>query len=166
MNTGWTVFSQIMDFLPLRDFRKCVKRYPGLSGKTSACLLRGQRDRTEPGVSHQLFYVAGDNHRTTLKMPLAGGAILLKWIKQHLRIKAFFGTAKNAVKTQIWIAISVYVLIAIIKKQLNPDLSLYTILQILSVTLFEKISISQVLMEAGYKTENIDSSNQLMLFDL
>ena len=92
--------------------------------------------------------------------------LFFKWIKQHLRIKAFFGTTENAVKTQIWIAISVYVLVAIIKKQLNLDLSLYTILQILSVTLFEKVSILQVLMEAGYKTENIDSCNQLMLFDL
>jgi len=92
--------------------------------------------------------------------------LFFKWIKQHLRIKAFFGTTENAVKTQIWIAISVYVLIAIIKKQLNLDLNLYTILQILSITLFEKVSILQVLMEAGYKTESTDSCNQLMLFDL
>jgi len=92
--------------------------------------------------------------------------LFFKWIKQHLRIKAFFGTTENAVKTQIWIAISVYVLVAIIKKQLNLDLNLYTILQILSLTLFEKVSISQVLMEAGYKPDNTDSCNQLMLFDL
>jgi len=92
--------------------------------------------------------------------------IFFKWIKQHLRIKAFFGATENAVKTQIWIAISVYVLVAIIKKQLNLDLNLYTILQILSVTLFEKVSILQVLMEAGYKTDNTDFCNQLMLFDL
>ena len=92
--------------------------------------------------------------------------LFFKWIKQHLRIKAFFGTTKNAVKTQIWIAISVYVLVDIIKKQLNLDLSLYTILQILSVTLFEKVSILQVLTEAGYKTDGADSCNQLMLFDL
>ena len=92
--------------------------------------------------------------------------LFFKWIKQHLRIKAFFGTTENAVKTQIWIAISVYVLVAIIKKQLNLDLNLYTILQILSVTLFEKVSILQVLMEAGCKTDNADFCNQLMLFDL
>jgi len=92
--------------------------------------------------------------------------LFFKWIKQHLRIKAFFGTTKNAVKTQIWIAISVYVLVAIIKKQLNLDLNLYTILQILSVTLFEKVSILQVLTEAGYKTHSTNSYNQLMLFDL
>lgn len=92
--------------------------------------------------------------------------LFFKWIKQHLRIKAFFGTTENAVKTQIWIAISVYVLVAIIKKQLNLELNLYTILQILSVTLFEKVSILQVLMEAGYKTDDTDFCNQLMLFDL
>ncbi len=92
--------------------------------------------------------------------------LFFKWIKQHLRIKAFFGTTKNAVKTQIWIAISVYVLVAIIKRQLNLDLSLYTILQILSVTLFEKVSILQALTDAGYKTDDVDSYNQLMLFDL
>ena len=67
--------------------------------------------------------------------------IFFKWIKQHLRIKAFYGTTENAVKTQIWIAIAVYVLVAIVKKQLHLDLSLYTILQILSVTLFEKTPI-------------------------
>lgn len=92
--------------------------------------------------------------------------LFFKWIKQHLRIKVFFGTTENAVKTQIWIAISVYVLVAIIKKQLNLELNLYTILQILSVTLFEKVSILQVLMEAGYKTDDTDFCNQLMLFDL
>jgi len=92
--------------------------------------------------------------------------LFFKWIKQHLRIKAFFGTTENAVKTQIWIAISVYVLVAIIKKQLNLELNLCTILQILSVTLFEKVSILQVLMEAGYKTDNADFCNQLMSFDL
>jgi hypothetical protein len=92
--------------------------------------------------------------------------LFFKWIKQHLRIKAFFGTSENAVKTQIWIAVSIYVLVAIIKKQLKLELSLYTILQILSVTLFEKVSILQVLMETGYKIESTDCHNQLNLFEL
>jgi hypothetical protein len=92
--------------------------------------------------------------------------LFFKWIKQHLRIKAFFGTSENAVKTQIWIAVSVYVLVAIIKKQLKLELSLYTILQILSVTLFEKVSILQVLMETGHKIENAAFYNQLNLFEL
>ncbi len=73
--------------------------------------------------------------------------LFFKWIKQHLRIKAFFGTSENAVKTQIWIAVSVYVLVAIIKKRLNIDASLYTILQILSLTVFERISLNQILTD-------------------
>jgi len=77
--------------------------------------------------------------------------LFFKWIKQHLRIKVFFGTSENAVKTQIWIAISVYVLVAIIKKQLNLDLNLYTILQILSVTLFEKVSFYKYLWKLATK---------------
>jgi transposase len=71
--------------------------------------------------------------------------LFFKWIKQHLRIKSFYGTSENAVKTQVWIAISIYVLVAIMKKRLNPDMSLYTFLQILSVTAFEKIPIYQLL---------------------
>jgi len=92
--------------------------------------------------------------------------LFFKWIKQHLRIKAFYGTSKNAVKTQIWIAISVYVLVAIIKKRLNLDLSLYTILQILSVTAFEQIPIIQVLTDFDYKSMEGDSDKQLLLLDL
>ena len=92
--------------------------------------------------------------------------LFFKWIKQHLRIKAFFGTSENAVKTQIWIAISVYVLIAILKKRLNLDNSLYTILQILSVTSFEQSPIIQVLTDSTYKNIEDDSANQLLLFEL
>ena len=91
--------------------------------------------------------------------------LFFKWIKQHLRIKAFYGTTENAVKTQVWIAISVYVLVAILKKQLNVDLSLYTILQILSLTLFEKAPILQVLTEFTSMIQESDTSNQLKLFD-
>lgn len=92
--------------------------------------------------------------------------IFFKWIKQHLRIKTFFGTSPNAVKTQVWIAISTYVLVAIMRKKLKIDLSLYTILQILSVSLFEKTHISQLL--TGYEIQKSMSSedNQLILFDL
>jgi len=91
--------------------------------------------------------------------------LFFKWIKQHLRIKAFYGTSENAVKAQIWIAISVYVLVAIIKKQLKLEQSLYTILQILSVTLFEKTPIYQALTDADYKAEDDAAYNQLYLFD-
>jgi hypothetical protein len=92
--------------------------------------------------------------------------LFFKWIKQHLRIKAFFGTSENAVKTQIWTAISIYVIIAIIKKRLALKPDLYTILQILSVSIFEKAPIAQALMtiDAADKNDRID--NQLLLFNL
>ena len=91
--------------------------------------------------------------------------LFFKWIKQHLRIKAFYGTSENAVKTQIWIAICVYVLVAIIKKQLKIELSLYTILQILSLTIFEKISLLQLLTENEYRNQIAAGHMQLNLFD-
>ena len=92
--------------------------------------------------------------------------LFFKWIKQHLRIKAFFGTSENAVKTQIWIAISVYVLVAIIKKRLDLKPSLYTILQILSLTLFEKLPLSQALTAIDALDEDFTNHNQLTLFNL
>ncbi|HWJ17780.1 MAG TPA: hypothetical protein VNR65_03535, partial [Geobacterales bacterium] len=82
----------------------------------------------------------------------------------HLRIKRFYGTSENAVKTQIWIAVSVYVLVAIVKKRLNLEASLYTLLQILSVTLFEKMPINQALVGGGPKYDNTQINNQLNLF--
>jgi len=91
--------------------------------------------------------------------------LFFKWIKQHLRIKAFYGTSDNAVKTQIWIAISVYVLMAILKKRLDLEQSLYTILQILSLIIIEQIPILTAFQEVGYKTEGGDSGNQLLLFN-
>ena len=91
--------------------------------------------------------------------------LFFKWIKQHLRIKSFFGTSENAVKTQVWIAVSVYVLVAIIKKRLNCDLSLYTILQILSLTLFERMPLNQLLSECETDMNYDPFSNQLNLFD-
>ena len=90
--------------------------------------------------------------------------LFFKWIKQHLRIKAFYGTSQNAVKTQIWIALSVYVLVAIMKKRLKIDLSLYTILQILSVILFEKIPISRAFSPDSYINKVNANYNQLNLF--
>jgi transposase len=91
--------------------------------------------------------------------------LFFKWIKQHLRIKSFFGTTENAVKTQIWIAVCVYVLIAIIKKRLALDASLYTILQLLSVTTFEKMPLDQLLRQAAPQIQNQHANTQLNLFD-
>jgi hypothetical protein len=90
--------------------------------------------------------------------------LFFKWIKQHLRIKAFFGTTENAVKTQVWIAITIYVLVAIVKKRLNLDPSLYTILQLLSLTLFEKTALNQLLANIEPEADIMINSNQLNLF--
>jgi hypothetical protein len=91
--------------------------------------------------------------------------LFFKWIKQHLRIKAFYGLSENAVKTQIWIAVSVYVLVAIVRKRLGLDASLYQILQILSLSLFEKMPILQVLQPSDAQFDLPDPGNQLILFD-
>ena len=91
--------------------------------------------------------------------------LFFKWIKQHLRIKAFYGTSENAVKTQIWIAVSVYVLVAIVRKRLGLEASLYQILQILSVTLFEKTPILQAFQAPDSQDDLPVSANQLILFD-
>jgi len=89
--------------------------------------------------------------------------LFFKWVKQHLRIKRFYGTSENAVKTQIWTAVSVYVLVAIVKKELHLDASLYTLLQIISVTAFEKMPLQQALTENANPSSNLISSNQLNL---
>ena len=91
--------------------------------------------------------------------------LFFKWIKQHLRIKKFYGTTENAVKTQIWIAISIYVLIAIIKKRLKLAPSLYGLLQLLSLTLFEKTTLQELLQGATPHENNRPSANQLNLFE-
>src|SRR5438270_3287139 len=91
--------------------------------------------------------------------------LFFKWIKQHLRIKAFYGTSDNAVKTQIWIAVSVYVLVAIVRKRLGLEMSLYQILQIFSITLLEKLPILSVLEAFDSRSDLLDNSNQLILFD-
>jgi transposase len=91
--------------------------------------------------------------------------LFFKWIKQHLRIKAFFGTSENAVKTQIWIAVSIYVLVAIVRKRLALEASLYQILQVLSITLFEKTPLLQALQASDSGNDLLDPGNQLNLWD-
>ncbi len=89
--------------------------------------------------------------------------LFFKWIKQHLRIKKFYGTSENAVKSQIWVAVSVYVLVAIIRKRLDLDASLYTLLQVLSVTLFEKMPLNQHLFQLDHTSDQSMISNLLNL---
>ena len=91
--------------------------------------------------------------------------LFFKWIKQHLRIKSFFGTSENAVKSQIWIAVTVYVLVAVVKKRLSISADLYTISQVLSLTLFETMPIFKLFSDTGYNLSNVESSNQLILFE-
>ena len=91
--------------------------------------------------------------------------LFFQWIKQHLRIKSFYGTSENAVKTQIWIAVSIYVLVAIVRKRLALEMSLYQILQILSVTLFEKVPILQALEASDSQDDSVGNPNQLILFE-
>ena len=90
--------------------------------------------------------------------------LFFKWIKQHLRIKQFYGTSENAVKTQIWIAVSVYVLAAIVRKRLKLEVSLYTLMQVLSVTVFEKTSIESIILQTADSSEPVMDDNQLNLF--
>ncbi len=90
--------------------------------------------------------------------------LFFKWIKQHLRIKQFYGTSENAVKTQIWIAVSVYVLAAIVRKRLKLDVSLYTLMQVFSVTVFEKTSIESIILQTAYSSDPAIENNQLNLF--
>ena len=92
--------------------------------------------------------------------------LFFKWIKQHLRIKTFYGTSENAVKTQIWIAVSVYVLVAIVRKQLKLDVSLYTLMQVFSVTVFEKVSMESIIFQTADSSEPVMDGNQLNLFDV
>jgi IS4 transposase len=92
--------------------------------------------------------------------------LFFKWIRQHLRIKVFYGTSENAVKTQIWIAVSIYVLVAIARKRLGLKKSLYQILQIFSIRSLERVPILEVFEAFDSQSELLDNSNQLILFDL
>lgn len=139
MNQGRTIFAQLLEHAPHTAFRRCVERY-------------------------------GGNHRVRSftcwdQFLCMAFELFFRWIKQHLRIKAFYGASANAVKTQVWIAISVYVLVAIIAKRLAVRRDLYTILQILSITLFEKTELLQALSHTDYTLPRDRSANQLQLFD-
>jgi hypothetical protein len=165
-----------------RQYSRPVDRSTGLRCDQTILLTGLDTAKEYPQSLRRIRYHDGDTHRTfsfltnnfllpSLTIPQLYKArwrveLFFKWIKQHLRIKAFYGTSENAVKTQIWIAVSVYVLVAIVKKRLGLKQSLYTILQILSITLFEKTPILQAFSEQIYRTKTCGSCNQLMLFEL
>ena len=137
-----------------KDYPEKLRRIKYYDSKTEKTLVFLTNNFSLPAT------VIADLYRCRWQVEL-----FFKWIKQHLRIKAFFGTSENAVKTQIWIAVAVYVQVAIIKKQLNIHASLYTILQILSVTIFENKPLKQVLLGDDNSKFEADSPNQLTLFD-
>jgi hypothetical protein len=119
------------------------------------------------GKLHEQFLWGGSGNGRGSSAPRQSltRQLVFKWIKQHLRIKAFYGTSENTVKTQLRIAVSVYVLVAIARERLGLAASLYQILQILSVTLFEKMPILQTLQASGSHNDLLDPANQLILFD-
>jgi hypothetical protein len=184
-------FTQSLAFFVIRakgnlDYRRRgfrpVDKTTGLRSDQTILLHGPQSSQRYPAPLRRISYFDGEtgkrlvfltNHFTLPALTIAKlykcrwqVELFFKWIKQHLRIKAFYGTSPNAVKTQIWIAISVYVLVSIIKKELKLELSLNEILQILSITLFEKSPIDQVFAEYRDQLGIEDSCNQLSLFDL
>jgi hypothetical protein len=142
----------VAGFYPLKDYPEKLRRIRYFDKKTKKRLVFLTNNFDLPAITIAQLYKC----RWQVEL-------FFKWIKQHLRIKAFYGTTENAVKTQIWIAISIYVLVAIVKKRLKLDRSLYSILQILSVSLFEKTPILQVLSAADYENDTPYDDNQLNL---
>jgi hypothetical protein len=140
-------------FYSLRDYPNKLRRIKYYDTETNKTLIFLTNNFSLPALTIAQLY------RCRWQVEL-----FFKWIKQNLRIKNFYGTSQNAVKTQIWIAISVYVLVAILKKRLNIPISLYTILQILSVTVFERIPLLQLFADTTLVEEIADSQNQLNLF--
>jgi transposase len=145
---------RLTGFYPSKDYPDKIRRVRFFDEENNHDLIFLTNNFTIPALTVAEFY----KWRWHVEL-------FFKWIKQHLRINAFYGTSENAVKTQIWIAITTYVLIAILKKRMNLDMSLYTFLQILSVTAFEKVDILQLVTNTHYKTQDDQLSNQLILFD-
>ena len=142
-------------FYPVQNYPAKLRRIKFYDAKTKKLLVFLTNNFNLPALTITELY----RYRWQVEL-------FFKWIKQHLRIKTFFGTTENAVKTQVWIAVSVYVLVAIIKKRLDIKASLYSILQILSLTIFETTSINQLLNGCDDNMINSENDNQLNLFDL
>ena len=144
---------RLVSFYPLRGYPENLRRI----------------HYCDPETDRQLIFLTNNFSLPTLTIPQLYKCrwqveLFFKWIKQHLRIKAFYGLSENAVKTQIWTAIAVYVLVAIVRKRLGLNLELHTILQILSVSLFEKVPLMQVLTQIAPQSEAPDVANQLQMF--
>ena len=169
------------DLLFRRVYSRAVDKATGLRCDQTITLTTVKACKNYPQHLRriQFYYVEHDRHLVFLTnnfdLPALTIAqlyrcrwqieLFFKWIKQHLRIKRFYGTTENAVKTQIWIAIAVYVLVAIVKKRLNTEATLYTMLQILSLALFEKIPLDQLLKNTEAQMTTQQNNNQLNLFN-
>jgi IS4 transposase len=145
---------RLAGFYPSKDYPDKLRRIKYFDSTTGKTLVFLTNNFTLPAQT------IADLYRCRWQVEL-----FFKWIKQHLRIKSFFGTTENAVKTQVWIAVSVYVIVAIIKKRLKITTSLYTILQVLSLTIFEKMPLLQIVTKNDYRNKVHDSYNQLKLFN-
>jgi IS4 transposase len=170
MNTDKTFFAQVMEFVPWTSFTRIVQRYNADSGvRRLNCAEHLRRIKyRDPQTEQILIFLT--NNTSLPAMTIAAlyksrwqVELFFKWIKQHLRIKKFLGNSENAVKTQIWCAVSTYVLIAIIRKELKINTSLYTILHILSVSVFEKSEISWAFQPDRQIGDNEDDPKQLNL---
>lgn len=164
-----------------RRYSHPVDKTTGLRSDQTVFLAARSSERAYPDPLRRIRYVDADTNQdltfltNNFVLPALTIAqtykcrwqveLFFKWIKQHLRIKAFYGTSQNAVKTQIWIAVSIYVLVAIVRKRLGIDRSLYQILQILSITILEKTPILQAFQTPDSDFELSTNSNQLILFD-
>jgi len=164
-----------------RRYSQPVDKSTGVRSDHTVVLTTIESTKAYPDALRRVTYLDAENQRrlkfltNNFQLPALMIAqiykcrwqveLFFRWIKQHLRIKAFYGTSDNAVKTQIWIAVSVYVLVAIIRKRLGLELSLYQILQILSLTLFEKMPISCVLEAFNSRSELLDNPNQQIPFE-
>src|SRR5215831_12060887 len=165
-----------------RRGRRRVDKTTGLRSDQTIILVGPKTSRLYPDPLRRIAFYDAENDRrfvfltNNFTLPALSIAriykcrwqveLVFKWIKQHLRIKAFYGTSENAVKIQVWIAISVYVLVAIVKKELRVERSLTEILQILSLVLFEKTAVFQALSDEKPQDPNADIPNQMMFFDL
>jgi Domain of unknown function (DUF4372)/Transposase DDE domain len=164
-----------------RRYSQAVDKSTGVRSDHTVILTTIESTKAYPDPLRRVTYLDAENRRrlkfltNNFQLPALMIAqiykcrwqveLFFRWIKQHLRIKAFYGTSDNAVKTQIWIAVSVYVLVAIIRKRLGLELTLYQILQIFSITLLEKMPISCVLEAFDSHSELLDNSNQMILFE-
>ena len=193
MNTGKTLFSQLMDFLPTHEFNRCVRRYRGnhrvrrFSCRDQfLCMAFAQLTFRESlrdietclkSIQHKLYHsgfrstvarntLARANEKRDWRIYADLAQVLIpRWIKQYLRIKAFYGTSINAVKTQVWIAVCVYLLVPFDKKELKIDRSMGEMLQIFSIGLFEKTPLLQAFTNKSITVSEGLRPNQLFLFN-